>query len=470
MNRKKAFNKQDKNRLKKDALRYICPHFADNAELAKGPKIFVRGEGSYLYDIDGKRYLDTFASLLTTIIGHTRPEISAAIQEQLKDLEFFPNYVDTFTVPLIKLARKLKDIMPGDLEVSFFVNSGSEACETGIKMAKQYHWERGEKSRYKIIGRRYSYHGTTLGGISATGLSWFKEPFQPLMPGFIHGMSTQCCHCELGLKPGKCRLACLKAMEELIKWEGPATIAAVIIDPVPGSNIGYPVPPEGYLQGLRKLCDKYGILLIFDEVQTGFGKSGKWFVCEHWGVTPDIMAIGKGFSGGYIPLAATVTTERIYSVFRKPGHEFRSGSTFGGHTVACAATLANIWVIEREKLVGNAAKMGKYLKKKLAGLYKYPIVGDIRGIGLLLAIELIADRKSKKPLDSKLKVGSWIRDYSWNHGMILRNNSDILVLAPALTITEDEADEIIGIIDSAIGAAVKHFKKSSLILPSLILK
>ncbi len=454
----KGFNEQEKKELKEDALQYICPHFADNIELAKGPKIFVRGEGSYLYDIDGNKYLDTFASLLTTIIGHTRPEVTHAIHEQLKDLEFFPNYVDTFTVPLIKLARKLKDIMPGELEVSFFVNSGSEACETGIKMAKQYHWERGDRSRYKIIGRRYSYHGTTLGGISATGLSWFREPFQPLLPGFIHGMSTCCCHCELGLKPSSCNLACLKAIEQLIIWEGPNTIAAVIIDPVPGSNIGYPIPPDGYLQELRKLCDKYGILLIFDEVQTGFGKSGKWFACEHWGVTPDIMAIGKGFTGGYIPLGATVTTQKIYKVFRKPGSEFRSGSTYGGHTVACAATLANIAVIEKENLVEKAAKMGRYLKKKLEELYKYPIVGDIRGIGLLLAIELMSDRKNKKPLASRLKVGSWIRDYCWKNGMILRNNGDILVLAPALTITKEQSDEIIGTIDNAIGEAVKHFK------------
>ncbi len=458
MNQERKLTEIEKKKLKKDALRYICPHFADNIELAKGPKIFVRGEGSYLYDIDGNRYLDTFASLLTTIIGHTRPEVIQAIQEQLKDLEFFPNYVDTFTVPLIKLARKIKDIMPGDLGVSFFVNSGSEACESAIKMAKQYHWEKGDRSRYKIIARRYSYHGTTLGGISATGIPWFREPFEPLLPGFIHGCSTRCYRCELGLKIEDCGLACLKAIEKLIIWEGPDTIAGVIIDPVPGSNIGYPLPPDGYLQGLRKLCDKYGILLIFDEVQTGFGKSGKFFACEHWGVTPDIMAIGKGFTGGYIPLGATITTEKIYKIFRKPGSEFRSGSTYGGHTVACAATLANIAVIEKENLVEKTARMGKYLKKELGKLYRYPIVGDIRGIGLLLAIELVSDKKSKRPLDSKLKVGSWIRDYCWNHGMILRNNGDILVIAPALTITKEQADEIIGTIDSAIAGAIRHFK------------
>lgn len=451
-------DKEEIDKLKEDAIKYICPHFADNNELAKGAKIFVRGDGCYLYDIEGRRYFDTFASLLTTICGHNRKEIQKAISEQMKKLEFFPNYVDAFTVPLIKLAKKLADIMPGDLSVSFFVNSGSEATETGIKMAKQYFWEKGQKGRYKIIARRYSYHATTLGGISATGIPWFREPFQPLLPGFIHATSCRCYRCELELHPLTCNLACLKEIEKLILWENSETIAAVIIDPVPGSNIGFPVPPDGYLQGLRKLCDKYGILLIFDEVQTGFGKTGKLFACEHWNVVPDILCIGKGFSGGYIPLGATITTEKVYSVFRKPGSELRSGSTFGGHTIACSATLANIGIIEKEKLVEKAREMGKYLKKKLEELYKYKIVGDVRGIGMLLAVELVSDKKTKKPLDTKLAVGRWIRDFCYKRGMILRNNGDILILAPALTLTKEQADEIIKNIDDAIAETIKYFK------------
>jgi len=457
MGENKITKKQVK-KLKEDALRYICPHFASNAELAKGPKIFTRGEGCYVYDIEGKRYLDTFATLLTTICGHNRPEILEAVSEQMKKLEFFPNYVDAFTVPLIKLAKKLAEITPGDLAVSFFVNSGSEANETAIKMARQYHLEKGQRQRYKVIGRRYSYHGTTLGGVSATGIPWFREYFEPLLPGFLHATSTRCCHCELDLEPSSCGLACLKSMEKLIQWEGPESVAAVIIDPLPGSNIGYPVPPKGYLQGLRKLCDKYGILLIFDEVQTGFGKTGKMFACQHWDVVPDIMTIGKGFTGGYIPLGAAITTEKIYEVFTKPGTEFRSGSTYGGHTVACAATLANIAIIEKERLTEKAASMGKYLRKELEKLYKYPIVGDIRGMGMLLAVELMADRKAKTALNPKLNLGSWIREHCWKNGMILRNNADILVIAPALIMTKDEVDEMLTRIDVAISDAVRHFK------------
>ena len=450
--------KKEIEQLKKDAVEYIIPHFANYEELTKEPKIFVKGEGCYIYDIEGNKYLDTFASLLTTICGHGREEVANAAYEQMKQLEFFPNFADTFTLPLIKLAKKLKEITPGELSVSFFINSGSEANETAIKMAKQYFWNKGKKRKYKILARRYSYHATTLGGISATGIPWFREYFEPLLPGFIFAMSAQCFHCELGLDPSSCGLTCLKEMEKIIQWENPESIAGIIIDPIPGSNTGYPLPPEGYLEGLRALCDRYEILLIFDEVQTGFGKTGKWFACEHWAVTPDIMTLGKGLTGGYLPLGVTITTPKVYEVFRAPGAELRSGSTYGGHTTACATTLANIEIIEKEHLVEKAAQMGIYIKDRLNKLYeKYSIVGDIRGIGMLWAVELLADRKTKKSLDSKLKIGSWIRDYCWKKGMILRNNADILVLAPALIMTKEQIDFMIDLVDEAIGEVIKTF-------------
>jgi len=349
-------------------------------------------------------------------------------------------------VPLIRLARTLAEIMPGDLSVSFFVNSGSEANETALKMARQYHRERGEPQRWKVIARRNSYHATTLGATSATGIPWFREYFEPLLPGYFFAPPAACCNCELELEPQTCDLACLRAMERLAEWEGPGSVSAIIMDPIPGSNTGYPLPPEGYLRGVRDLCDRHGILLIFDEVQTGFGKTGKWFACEHWSVVPDIMTIGKGFTGGYIPLAATVTTPNVADVFRRgPGSELRSGSTYGGHTIACAATLANIGIIEKEGLVERAARLGEYLRDELNKLHRHPIVGDIRGIGLLWAVEL-------KP-DPRLGVGSWIREWCWDNGMILRNNGDILVIAPALVIEKDEVDHMLALMDRAISVA-----------------
>jgi len=444
--------------LKQQALRYIWPNFADNLELAKKrPYIFVKGDGCYVYDIDGNRYLDTFASLLTTICGHGRPEVARAVQEQMSQLEFFPNYVDGFSIPAIRLARKLADLTPGDLSVTFYVNDGSEACEAAIKMARQYFWEQGQRTRRKVIFRRYGYHGATMGGLSATGLPWFREPFEPLVPGFTSVMPPYCYRCELGLEPASCNLACLKNTEAIIRWEGPQTVAAIIVDPVAGSNTGYPVPPGGYLQGLRDICDKYGILLIFDEVQTGFAKTGKWFCCEHWGVVPDIMAIGKGFSGGYIPLGATITTPRVAEVFKQPGSELRHGHTYSGHPTACAAALANIGIIEREGLVEKAASMGAYLRSRLEELYDYPIVGDVRGIGMLLAVELVADKKTREYIDPRLAVGTWIRNRCYEMGIILRNNGEILVLAPALILTREQVDEIVSALHKAIPEAIDKF-------------
>ncbi len=451
-------DREEKENLIENAVKYIIPHFASWELLEREPKILVKGEGCYVYDIDGNRYLDTFASLLTTICGHHQPEVDQAIRGQLEKLEFFPNYVDTFTVPLIKLAEKLADIMPGDIEVSFFVNSGSEANETALKMARQYHFENGEPARYKVMFRRFSYHGTTLGGSSATGLGWFREYFEPLLPGFIPTYSARCHDCELGLSPASCSFKCLKMMEQQIQWEGPEKISALIMDPLPGSNVGYPVPPDGYIQGVRELCDKYGIILIFDEIQTGFGKTGKMFACEHWNVVPDIMTIGKGFTGGYIPLGAAVTSQKIYRPFKRPGHEFRSGSTYGGHTLACAATLANIEVIENDRLVERAHELGAYLWKKLEALSKHRIVGLLSGMGLLQALFLVADNSKHIPLGLDQTVGDFVRDYCYKNGMIMRNNGNILVMAPALIISREQIDESIEILDRALTAAMAHFK------------
>ena len=444
--------------LQADAMRHILFSLGHYEDVEKtGPKIIERGEGCYIFDTDGRKFIDTFASLLTTICGHNRPEVHEAVIEQMHKIEFYPIYHDCLTPIAIELAKRLAHVAPGDLDVCFFATNGSDATESAIKMSRQYFWEKGERGRWKILFRRNSYHGASLGAVSATGLRWFRESQEPLMPGFIPVMAPNPYRCELGLGPDESARAALRNTEAIIEWEGPETIAGIILDPVPGSNVGYPVPPDFYLPELKALCEKHGILTIYDEIQVGMGKTGRMFCCEHWGIVPEFLCLGKGFTGGFAPMSAVLTTKQIADVFRRPGHDFRHGYTFSGHPVTAAAAMAVLDIIEKENLVQRAAEMGEYLEEKLNALYKYPIVGDIRGIGVLRAIELVADKKTRAFLEPKGQVGTFIRDYCYRNGMILRNNEDILVLAPALVVTREIIDEIVATIEGGIVAAMEHF-------------
>ena len=443
--------------LIESASRHLWHNYFAGKTPAKRPQVLVRGEGLYVFDSEGKRYLDTFASLLTTLCGHGRPEVTEAVRRQMETLAFFPSGYDCIMEPTVRLAEKLAEVTPGDLSVTFFVNDGSEACETAIKMARNYFWVKGEKARRKIIFRRYSYHGATLGALSVSGLPGLREPFEPLVPGATHVMPARCYRCELKLDPSSCGMICLKNLEATIEWEGPSSVAAIIMDTIPGSNTGFPAPPDGYMQGVRKLCDKHGILLILDEIQVGFGRTGKWFACENWGITPDILAVAKGFTGGFLPLGAAVATKHIAETFRESGNGFRHVHTFAGHATACAAALAHVKIIQREGLVQRSGELGQYLKKRLQELYKYPIVGDVRGMGTLWAVEMVKDRETREPLSPAGQVGSYVSTCCREAGMILRNNGDILVMAPALIMTNAQADEMVDGIDKAIAQALAHF-------------
>ena len=444
--------------LERQAMRHVLISLSHYEDVERsGLKIIERGDGCYIWDTDGHRYLDTFASLLTTICGHHRPEVHEAMLAQMRQIEFFPVYHDCLTPPAIELAKRLAELAPGDLEVSYFVSDGSDATESAMKMARQYLYEIGEPTRTKILYRRHSYHGCTMGAMAATGLQWFREPYPPASPDFVQVMAPNPYRCELGLDAEQSARTALRNTEAVIEWEGPHTIAAMILDPVPGSNVGYPVPPDFYLSELKALCDRHGILTIYDEIQVGMGKTGRMFCCEHWGVTPHFLCLGKGLAAGFAPLSAVLTTAEIADVFRRAGHDFRHGHTYSGHPVSCAATVAVLDIFEREGLVERAAQMGAYLGEKLAELDRLPIVGSIRGMGLLRAVELVADKDTRAPLDPKLKVGEFVRDWCYRNGMILRNNGEILVLAPALIVTEEIIDEIVGNIEGAIVAAIEEF-------------
>ena len=423
------------------ASRHLWQSYFHGAQPEKQPMTITHGDGLYIYDAEGNDYLDTFASLLTTLCGHGRTEVIDAVTKQMEKLAYFPGGQDYLIEPAARLAAKLAEVAPGDLSVSFLVNDGSEANEAAIKLARSYYWAKGEKNRYKVIFRRGSYHGATLGALSATGLAGSREPYEPLLPGFTHAMPANCYRCELGLDPDTCALACLKNLASVLEWEGPQSVAAVIMDPIPGSNTGFPLPPDGYLQGVRDLCDRHGVLLIFDEIQTGFGRTGKMFASENWNVTPDIMTVAKGFSGGYLPIGAAIATEEI------------------AETIRSAAALAHIEIIQNEDLVQRAADLGVWFKKKLDELYRYPLVGNVRGLGTLWAVELVGNRETREALTPQGKAGSFIADFCRKAGMILRNNGDILVLAPALVMTFAQADRILNMLHDAIDSAMGHCRQ-----------
>ncbi|MEA4888993.1 MAG: aminotransferase class III-fold pyridoxal phosphate-dependent enzyme [Clostridiaceae bacterium] len=450
--------------LKAYAVNHICPHYMSNPDLDNDPKIYVRSEGNYIYDIEGNKYLDSFASILTTMCGHNNSEIIDKIKAQYDVLDFFPNFGDHYCIPMVALSKKLEKIAPKGLTSFFYVNSGSEANETAIKAAWAYHVENGESGRTKVIHRRGSYHGTTVTVTAACGLPWFNEKY-PKNPDMLEAMPADCnhCQCDCSKRYGTCGIQCLKDLEKLILDEDPKTISAMIMDPLPGSNSGYPVAPQEYMEGVRALCDKYGILLIFDEIQCGFAKSGEWFVANNYGITPDILTTSKALTNGYIPLGVCMMKQKIYDRFRTGTSEFRSGSTFGGHNVACRAAIATIDYIEKHDLLAYSRKLSERMHEGLKKLQeKHPILLRVQGMGMMFSLELTAKKGEFVPFERPGTVGAFINRWCYEkEHAIIRNNCynkcDIVVYCPALTFTEQEIDTLLEALDHAFTAAEAEF-------------
>jgi adenosylmethionine-8-amino-7-oxononanoate aminotransferase len=340
-----------------------------------GKRILVEGHGCIVKDIEGKEYIDGLAGLWLVNVGHGRKDIADAMAAQAATLAYASSS-QTTTVPAIQLATLLAEITPGDLSTVFFCSGGSEAVESAVKIARQYHYYRGEPKRAKIIGRRGSYHGATYGAMSVSGMRQLYEPYHsPFMHGTLHVSPPYCYRCDYRHTYPACDVYCVDAIAQMIEFEGAQTVAAVIAEPVSASN-GIVIPPPEYLPRLREICDRYGVLLIVDEVINGFGRTGKMFASEHWQLVGDIMTIAKGLSSGYAPIAAAVCRPKVVEPF---AHDKRLSHllTFGGQAVACAAALANIAILQNEGLVDNAATMGAYLLEQLQHLRSHPTVGDV---------------------------------------------------------------------------------------------
>lgn len=431
---------------------HVTPPQALRAPL--GLTVFEKGQGCYLYDEHGAEYLDGLSGgAFVTNIGHGRREVAAAYAEQAARLAYVTPY-SFVAKPTADLATKLASLAPGNLNRVFFGSGGTDAVETALKIAKQYHWLGGEQKRTKVISRRGSYHGSSFYAMSVTGASheYNNKIFSPLVPGCSQVPNHNCYRCEYKLTYPTCGVLCVDMIERMIIHEGPETVAAIIAEPIPSAASIYS-PPDEYLPRLREIADKYGVLLIIDEVINGFGRTGRMFACEHWGVQGDIMTMAKGLTSGYAPMGATIVGDKVTRRFdAAQGREsgLNHVISFGGHAASAAAALKNIEILEGEGMVENAASMGAYLFDGLEQLRKYPIVGDIRGKGLLAAVELVRDQKTRTPFAPADRMPLSITNHLQELGVLVRT-FQVVEMGPPLCAGRAEIERMVDALERTIG-------------------
>ncbi len=438
--------------------------FMQMQEFAKHPFIVAKGAGIRLTDTSGKTWLDGLSGVFVTSIGHGNPRAIAAITGQLQRLAFAPPLHAT-TPAALELAELLLKIAPPGVTALKFLSGGSEATEAAMKLARQYHQQTGHPRKYKIIGRYGAYHGGTMGALSAGGGRDRKSPFEPLCTGFLHVHPPYCYRCPFDQAYPGCGRTCTSLIERTIEAEDPETIAAVIVEPVSISAAGFLVPPPDYLKRVREICSRHNVVLIYDEIITGFGRLGTMFGSEHFGSAPDITCCGKGMSGGYAPLAAILIRDRIAEAFygeEEANVQFHHGHTFAGNPVACAAGVAVITEILERNLLANARRQGERLHARLeAAAARSAIIGDVRGAGLLQGVEFVRDRHTGARFPAPLRPGKLLEQEAARRGLLLRCGADFAAFAPPLTVTADEVDEMLDLFDESLAAAEQHLAVSA---------
>jgi len=433
---------------------YLWHPFTQMSDWEREPQIVVEsGSGSTLIDIRGKRYLDGVSSLWVTVHGHRKKEIDRAVSAQLKKIAH-STLLGLSNVPAVLLAEKLIQIAPPGLSKVFYSDSGSTAVEIGLKITFQYWQQKGQAFRSKtgFISLKEAYHGDTIGSVSVGGIDLFHEIYKPLLFHSRKIDTPHCYRCALGKTYPACGLACAQQAEEVLRSHGRET-AALIIEPLVQGAAGMLVSPPGYLRRIRELCTKYNVLMIADEVATGFGRTGKMFACEHEGVSPDIMCVAKGITGGYLPLAATLTTGEIYRGFLGEYRELRTffhGHTYTGNPLACAAAIANIDLFKKEKTLRKLEPKIAYLFEQMGRLKRLKHVGDIRQKGFMAGIELVKDRETKEPYPLEDKMGIRVILECRKKGLIIRPLGNVIVLMPPFSISMKELKRIMDIVYAAI--------------------
>jgi adenosylmethionine-8-amino-7-oxononanoate aminotransferase len=413
------------------------------------PRLIVDAQGCRLWDAEGNEYIDAISGLWLANVGYGRKELARVAQKQLKQLAYYPLFFGWSHEPAIRLAKTLSDLAPENLRHVLFASGGSEANETSIKYARMYHSLRGNDGKYKVIARHRAYHGVSYGAVSATGLEGMHENIGPLNPGFVHVPPPYCYHCPWGKAYPGCDLECADAVEEAIVEEGPSTVAAFIAEPVIGVG-GVIVPPDEYYPRIRESCNRHDVLLIADEVITGFGRIGHWFGINRWQVEPDLISTAKGITSGYLPLGASVIHDRIYDVIASSGASVGHGYTYSGHPAAAAVALANIQLIEEEGLLDRSRRMGKKLTELLRA-QDNPYIGEVRGAGLMLGVELVKDRAAREVFDEDKQVNSRVESAALARGIIVRAlGTTVIALSPPLIISEEECEELVDKLDTTI--------------------
>ncbi len=442
------------------AKRNLWMHFTRMSSYADADvPVIVRGENQYVYDQHGKRYLDGLAGLFVSQVGHGRTELAEAAGRQASELAYFPLW--SYANPrAIELAQRLADLAPGDLNRVWFTTSGSEAVESAWKLAKQYFKAIGQPARYKVLSRYIAYHGTSMGALAITGLPAIKEPFEPLPPGGVRVPNTNFYRAPAFVAGDVAAFGVWAAdeIERAILREGPESVAAVFLEPVQNSGGCFP-PPPGYFQRVREICDRYGVLLVSDEVICAFGRLGYYFGSERYGYQPDVITFAKGVTSGYSPLGGMLASDRLMEPFADGTATFLHGITFAGHPVSCAVALANLDVFEKEDLLGNVRAHEAAFRATLEKLLDLPIVGDVRGDGYFYGIELVKDKATRETFDddeSERLLRGFLSQALFDAGLICRaddRGDPVIQLSPPLTCTQEHFDEMEQILRSVLTQA-----------------
>jgi len=443
--------------LKAANARYLWhPMAHPKSMLETPPDIIVRGEGSWIWDVDGHKLVDGIGGLWSANLGFGRREIRDAMVAQLDELAFYNVFRGTTHPRAIELSERVVKLMePDGVAAVFFSNGGSDAVEGALKLARQYWKLKGQADRTKYIALRQGYHGVHFGGMSVNGNTNFRRPYEPLLPGCFHVDTPWLYRNPYTDDPVRLGEICAELLEREIIFQGPDTVAAFIAEPVQGAG-GVIVPPPNYWPLVRKICDKYGVLLIADEVVTGFGRTGHLFGARLWGVQADLWCLAKGISSGYVPLGATAISAKVAQAFAGADPTLGTvthGYTYSAHPVAAAAALATLDILESEDIVGNAGREGAYLMQRLQTMGKrFKLIGDVRGIGLMACIEMVADKATKAPFGRGAKEVSMVAREAYRRGAMVRTSGANIILSPALTIARAQIDLLCDVLEAAFAA------------------